>query len=586
MAVSVNLAKALDKAYEDKSVNEILDAPVSAISGVSDGDATLLDQAFGIKTVRDLGSNKYFAVAGVLVALAEPRGLTAGAAYPLKLLASDLDGTLVGPPGASRRARAPCSTPATPRASRSCSSPGARRAGSTGSATGRSGPPSAPTARSSSSCRLGRVLEATTFDPAVVLEVAARLRQCCPVRRSGSRRSTGFAMEPAYVRRYDDGPARSAPLEELRRGRAQVVKILLRVPGSRSDDLLAAARPVLSGRGRADALQRGRRHARDRGARGQQGRGAGPAGRALGIDAADVVAFGDMPNDIEMLRWAGLSYAMSGGHPEAVAAAKALAPPCEEDGVAQVRRGPARRRAERYWPVSGRGLAGVLRCGGSPPGTAGRARPRAGSWWRIPSSCIRAAICWATSAVWMPWNRPSSQPTSWAWAIRSSASVGVCVAERQGDPLQLGDQLGGQALLELGDRAAVDLRQPGPAGLVQRRAPDLLEQLLDHAADPHHLGRLLDQLDRVLASRGSPLAGRTPLSGLTLGRRRADAVRGHDDDPLAAGLVRLAGLVVLLAHPAILPDPRGSLLPGAAAPTRPSRPRGGPELAVRTGRTP
>ncbi|MFL6098935.1 MAG: hypothetical protein ACJ71T_03160 [Actinomycetales bacterium] len=74
MAVSANLAKALDKAYEDKTVGEILDAPVSAISGLSEGDAALLDQAFGIKTVRDLGSNKYFAVAGVLVALSNHEG--------------------------------------------------------------------------------------------------------------------------------------------------------------------------------------------------------------------------------------------------------------------------------------------------------------------------------------------------------------------------------------------------------------------------------------------------------------------------------------------------------------------------------
>jgi hydroxymethylpyrimidine pyrophosphatase-like HAD family hydrolase len=58
--------------------------------------------------------------------------------------------------------------------------------------------------------------------------------------------------------------------------------------------------------------------------------------RSLSIDAADVVAFGDMPNDVEMLRWAGLSYAMAGGHPEAIAAAKGVAPPCEEDGVAQI----------------------------------------------------------------------------------------------------------------------------------------------------------------------------------------------------------------------------------------------------------
>jgi hypothetical protein len=69
MAISVNLDKALDKAYESKSLEEILAAPVSALAGVSDSDAEHLAAAFGIKTVRDLGSNKYFAVAGVLVAL-------------------------------------------------------------------------------------------------------------------------------------------------------------------------------------------------------------------------------------------------------------------------------------------------------------------------------------------------------------------------------------------------------------------------------------------------------------------------------------------------------------------------------------
>ena len=69
MAVSVVLDKALDKAYEGKSLAEILDAPVSALAGVSDADAKALAAAFNIKTVRDLGSNKHFAVAGVLVAL-------------------------------------------------------------------------------------------------------------------------------------------------------------------------------------------------------------------------------------------------------------------------------------------------------------------------------------------------------------------------------------------------------------------------------------------------------------------------------------------------------------------------------------
>jgi Cof subfamily protein (haloacid dehalogenase superfamily) len=55
-----------------------------------------------------------------------------------------------------------------------------------------------------------------------------------------------------------------------------------------------------------------------------------------GIGPADVVTFGDMPNDIEMLLWAGTSYAMSGGHPDAISAAGHLAPPAGDDGVAQV----------------------------------------------------------------------------------------------------------------------------------------------------------------------------------------------------------------------------------------------------------
>ncbi|MBA8794657.1 hypothetical protein FHX74_002276 [Friedmanniella endophytica] len=69
MAVSVDLAKGLDKAYEDKTLEEILSASPAALAGVSEADAAALQQAFGIKTVRDLGSNKYFALAGVLVAL-------------------------------------------------------------------------------------------------------------------------------------------------------------------------------------------------------------------------------------------------------------------------------------------------------------------------------------------------------------------------------------------------------------------------------------------------------------------------------------------------------------------------------------
>lgn len=58
--------------------------------------------------------------------------------------------------------------------------------------------------------------------------------------------------------------------------------------------------------------------------------------RQLGITAEEVMAFGDMPNDLEMLQFAGQGYAMASGHPLALAIAQNTAPALAEDGVAQV----------------------------------------------------------------------------------------------------------------------------------------------------------------------------------------------------------------------------------------------------------
>lgn len=58
--------------------------------------------------------------------------------------------------------------------------------------------------------------------------------------------------------------------------------------------------------------------------------------RRLGIEADEVMAFGDMPNDIQMLQFAGHGYAMASGHPQTLACAQNIAPPLASDGVAQV----------------------------------------------------------------------------------------------------------------------------------------------------------------------------------------------------------------------------------------------------------
>ncbi len=69
MAVSADLSKYLDKEYENKKLDEILSAPVSALAGVTDEDAEALKRAFRIKTVADLGKNKYFLAAQAMLQL-------------------------------------------------------------------------------------------------------------------------------------------------------------------------------------------------------------------------------------------------------------------------------------------------------------------------------------------------------------------------------------------------------------------------------------------------------------------------------------------------------------------------------------
>ncbi|MFW0155297.1 HAD-IIB family hydrolase [Rothia sp. P6271] len=55
-----------------------------------------------------------------------------------------------------------------------------------------------------------------------------------------------------------------------------------------------------------------------------------------GIPAADVVAFGDMPNDAQMLLWAGEGYAMASGSAALIEQVGRTCPAFSEDGVAQI----------------------------------------------------------------------------------------------------------------------------------------------------------------------------------------------------------------------------------------------------------
>jgi Cof subfamily protein (haloacid dehalogenase superfamily) len=169
----------------------------------------------------------------------------------------------------------------------------------------------------------------------VGLDVARRLREALPDIRFAVETLDGFAHEPSYQPRWDVGQASSvAGIDDIYGGTA-VVKLLARHEELDADALLAAARDVV---GDVAELT----HSSQTGLLEISATGVSKATTLArlcdqqGIDAADVVAFGDMPNDLPMLAWAGTSYAVEGAHPDVLAAVSRRAPAAEDDGVAQV----------------------------------------------------------------------------------------------------------------------------------------------------------------------------------------------------------------------------------------------------------
>lgn len=182
-----------------------------------------------------------------------------------------------------------------------------------------------------------RVLHARTVSPAVVLEAARRLTAAMPDAAFAIETVTGFRRTPQYLARWDGGlEAPVGRLEELLDDGCRVVKLLCRSESSAGDEMLVRAVPALDGLAvpthsnphdclvEVSALGVGKAAA------------LAELAAEHGVAQADVVAFGDMPNDLDMLAWAGRGYAMRGGHADVLAVATHTAPPIDEDGVAVV----------------------------------------------------------------------------------------------------------------------------------------------------------------------------------------------------------------------------------------------------------
>ncbi|MCV7430044.1 Cof-type HAD-IIB family hydrolase [Mycolicibacterium bacteremicum] len=147
-----------------------------------------------------------------------------------------------------------------------------------------------------------------------------------------------FVSSPGYEHAWLNPDNTEVSLVDLLS--APAVKLLIRKAGALSGDMAAALAPHIgseddltysTNNGLIEVLPSGLSKAT----------GVAEVAGPLGIEAADIVTFGDMPNDIPMLRWAGLGVAMGNAHPEAIAAADEVTAPNTDDGLARV--------LERWW---------------------------------------------------------------------------------------------------------------------------------------------------------------------------------------------------------------------------------------------
>ncbi|MCA1674615.1 MAG: HAD family hydrolase, partial [Actinobacteria bacterium] len=113
------------------------------------------------------------------------------------------------------------------------------------------------------------------------------------------------------------------------------IKMLVRLQNASSDAMAAAVRAILgtelditfsTGRGLIELSAPGV----------TKGTGLARLASELGVPAAEVVAFGDMPNDLPMLEWSGWGVAMANAHPAVLRAADEVTASNSADGLAVV----------------------------------------------------------------------------------------------------------------------------------------------------------------------------------------------------------------------------------------------------------
>ncbi len=178
------------------------------------------------------------------------------------------------------------------------------------------------------------VVRSDVMDVGAAAEVVEALRDAIPGVAFAAERLDGFRHEAAYRMRYDLATARLVEDAELLD--APLVKLLVRLEGDFDpDDLMARAVEVVGARATVT------RSAPDgllelSASSVTKASGLARLVEDVGAGSHDVTAFGDMPNDLPLLEWAGWAVAVANAHPTVRELADEVSTSNDEDGVARV----------------------------------------------------------------------------------------------------------------------------------------------------------------------------------------------------------------------------------------------------------
>lgn len=190
------------------------------------------------------------------------------------------------------------------------------------------------------------VLSVHAMDPVQLQDVVRAVEAVLPGIKVAAERTklgpdteTPFAVEPGFHSPWGNPTGEADRLSESPRGEVlghPATKLLVRHRGMTSGQMAAAVEEVLADAALEVTYSSNSGLIEISAAGVTKASGLAEVCDLVGVRADRVVAFGDMPNDVPMVGWAGHGVAMANAHDDLLAVADEVTAPNSEDGVAQV----------------------------------------------------------------------------------------------------------------------------------------------------------------------------------------------------------------------------------------------------------